>query len=333
MANTLTFYKGLAATIPILIAGQGGFTTDTYEVYVGDGTTNHRIDFPDAARTKLTGIATGADVTDFTNVSSALAAATGSVAFNSQALTGLLNPVNAQDAVTKFYADAIATGLDIKPSCLVATTAALPTVVAAGAGVGKTLTASAVGILTVDGVATVLSNRIVVQNQVTASDNGFYDVTTEGTSTVAFILTRTTDADSDAEVNSGMFTYIESGTVNYNKQIVLSTNDPITVDTTALTFTVFASPAGVTTFTALTDTPAAYVATDIVRVNAGATALEFVGFAATYLDATAGGTSGATSLAPNSNVMYNHGVAVTGVHGAGTNNLLNSGSTIDGGTW
>jgi hypothetical protein len=93
--------------------------------------------------------------------------------------------------------------------------------------------------------------------------------------------------------------------------------------------------AGATTFLALSDTPADYTddGLKIVRVNAAANALEFVAFAATYLDDTAGGTNGEVAKAATSNVVYDHGVATTGVHGAGANTLLHTGSTIDGGTW
>jgi hypothetical protein len=51
------------------------------------------------------------------------------------------------------------------------------------------------------------------------------------------------------------------------------------------------------------------------------------------LDDTAGGTNGNVVKAPTTNVMYDHGVATTGVHGAGANTLLHSGSVIDGGTF
>ncbi|KKL58002.1 hypothetical protein LCGC14_2229780, partial [marine sediment metagenome] len=154
-------------------------------------------------------------------------------------LTGLGTPSASDDAVTKAYVDALSAGLDPKESCRVATTAVLPAVTASGTGVGKTLTAVAVGILTVDGVATLLGDRILVQDQVAGDDNGIYEVTTEGTAGVAFILTRATDADQDAEVTAGLFTFIEEGTVNDNNGFVLATNNPITVDTTALVFSQF----------------------------------------------------------------------------------------------
>jgi hypothetical protein len=90
-----------------------------------------------------------------------------------------------------------------------------------------------------------------------------------------------------------------------------------------------------TAFTGLTDTPANYTSagSKIVRVNAGANALEFVTFTSTYLSDTAGGVNAETGKASTANVMYDHGVATTGVHGAGVNTLLHSASGIDGGSF
>lgn len=154
-------------------------------------------------------------------------------------LTSLGAPSAATDAANKSYVDGVASGLDVKASVRVATTAVLPAVTAAGSKVGKTLTADAVGVLTVDGVATVLTDRILVQDQVAGSDNGIYEVTTEGTGGVPFVLTRATDADEDAEVTAGMFTFIEEGSTQADEGFVLTTNDPITVDTTAQAFSQF----------------------------------------------------------------------------------------------
>jgi hypothetical protein len=141
-------------------------------------------------------------------------------------------------------------------------------------------------------VATVLNDRILVKNQVEDIDNGIYKVTTEGTAGVAFILTRATDADTDAEVTYGMLCFVREGTANANEAWMLTTPNVIDVDVTELTFTQFSSIAGTTTFIALTDTPANYTdaGLKVVRVDADADALEFVAFAATYLDATEGGT-------------------------------------------
>lgn len=88
---------------------------------------------------------------------------------------------------------------------------------------------------------------------------------------------------------------------------------------------------GATAWTGLTDTPAAIDVHYIVRGDAAGAALEMVSFASTYLEASP--TNGEGNKAPTSDWAFDHNAAVTGVHGAGAENLLNSGSVIDGGTW
>lgn len=170
-------------------------------------------------------------------------------------LTGLGAPSVDSDAARKVDVDLAKRGLDAKDSVRVATAAALPTVTAAGSGIGKTLTATAVGILTVDGVATVLNDRILVKDQVAGADNGLYKVTTEGTASVAFVLTRTIDADeSTTEVTAGLFAFVSEGTVNGNAGYTLTTNDPIVLDTTALSFTQVSGAGQITAGAGLTKT-------------------------------------------------------------------------------
>jgi hypothetical protein len=125
--------------------------------------------------------------------------------------------------------------IDFKESCRVATTAAL-VVSASGSGVGKTLTATGNGAISVDGVALALDERVLVKDQGTASDNGIYTVTQVGDGSNPFILTRATDFDEDQEVTSGAATYISEGAVNATVNRQLSTADPIVIDTTGLTF-------------------------------------------------------------------------------------------------
>lgn len=121
----------------------------------------------------------------------------------------------------------------IKNACRLCTAAALP----AYTRVGNVITANAVGALTVDGVATALGDRILLKDGAAGADNGLYRVTTLGTGAVAFVLTRTTDADDSSKVSSGMTTYIEEGTANADALFAISTDNPITLNTTAITFT------------------------------------------------------------------------------------------------
>lgn len=158
-------------------------------------------------------------------------------------ITNVADPTAAQDAATKNYVDTVVSGLDPKQSVRLATNVALPANTSAGSGVGKTLTADANGALSVDGVAVVASDRILVKNETPASDNGIYTVTATGSAGTPYVLTRSTDTDGSpaGEVTAGMFTFVEEGSVWSDTGWVLSTNNPITVDTTSLVFTQFSS--------------------------------------------------------------------------------------------
>jgi hypothetical protein len=145
-------------------------------------------------------------------------ALTGNLNANSNKVTNLAAPTNATDAATKSYVDALSVGLDFKPSVRAASVA--------------NLTLS--GEQTVDGVALVAGDRILVKNQTTAQDNGIYVVATGAWS-------RADDADTSDEVTSGMFCFVEEGTVNDNTGWVLATNNPITLGTTPLSFVKFSS--------------------------------------------------------------------------------------------
>lgn len=133
-------------------------------------------------------------------------------------------------------ADASA-GLDYKNSCRIATAAALP----AYARVANVITASANGALngdpSVDGVTLVVGDRVLLKNGAAGADNGIYTVTALGGASAKWKLTRATDANTSAQVTSGMYTEIEEGTANAGTGWLLSTANPITLNTTALTFT------------------------------------------------------------------------------------------------
>jgi hypothetical protein len=170
-------------------------------------------------------------------------ALTDSAQFSSVTITGA--PVAGTDATNKAYVDARISGLDWKESVRLATAAVLPANTAAGSGVGKTLTANANGVLTVDGVATVLGDRLLIKDEATGANRGIYVVTTEGTAGVPFVLTRAADADSNAELTPNAAVFVEEGAVNADTGWVLTTDAPIVVDTTSLTFAQFSSTTSV----------------------------------------------------------------------------------------
>ena len=157
----------------------------------------------------------------------------------------------ADSLVNKTYVDSVANGLDVKASVRVATTANLDATYNNGAG---TLTANANGAITVDGVTLVVGNRVLVKDQSTNTQNGFYKVTTVGSGSAAFVLTRTPDADAAEELTAGAFTFTEEGTTNADNGYVLSTNGAITLGTTSIVFEQFSGAGQISAGNGLTKT-------------------------------------------------------------------------------
>ena len=294
MANTIQVKRGAYASLPVLAAGEFGFCTDTFQTYIGNGGTNYEIlmhqlfnanTFLYATSDNTPVVKTRAEVMALLSGQSAA-----DFAMNTHKITGVTDPASAQDAATKAYVDSVATGLNVHAACRVATAAVLPACTPAGSGVGKTLTGNANAILTVDGVATVLNNRVLVKDQAAGDDNGIYKVTTEGTAGVAFVLTRATDFDADAEVTAGVFTFVAEGTVGADHGFVLTTNDPITLDTTTLAFSIFSS-AGEGISEALFD------ANTILKADSDDTPVALTVGASTFVGRKAAGNISAMSVA------------------------------------
>jgi hypothetical protein len=143
---------------------------------------------------------------------------------------------SADALVNKSYVDSVANGLDVKASVRVATTGNLSATYNNGAG---TLTSSANAAVSIDGVTLTTNDRVLVKDQSSGFQNGFYKVTQIGDGSNPYILTRTPDADAASELTSGAFTFAEEGTDNGDNGYVMSTNGAITLGTTAITFDQF----------------------------------------------------------------------------------------------
>jgi hypothetical protein len=123
----------------------------------------------------------------------------------------------------------------------------------ANSGVGATLTnAGAQAALTVDGVALSVGNRVMVRLQTTGYENGVYVVTTVGSGSTNWVLTRATDANKVAPedpngVGTGDYFYTQSGTDNAGDSHVLTTEpNTMIIGYTTLTYTQFS---GAVTYT------------------------------------------------------------------------------------
>ena len=138
------------------------------------------------------------------------------VSLNSQKITSLATPTADSDAATKAYVDSVAQGLDIKDSVKAASTA--------------NLTLS--GTQTVDGVALVADDRILVKDQSTGTENGIYLVKAGSWSRADDFAT--------GEDEAGAFCFVEQGTISAENGFVCTNNkgDGV-VGTDALTFSQF----------------------------------------------------------------------------------------------
>lgn len=201
---------------------------------------------------------------------------TGDQSMGSNKLTSLTPGTDPTDAINKAQLDAIAAGLSWKDAVRVATVGVLsntPSYANGTSGVGATLTASSVGVLTVDGIATVINDRILVKTQAAASQNGIYKVTTEGTVGVAYILTRATDADESAELDSAAV-FVQIGTTNAESGYTQTASAP-TIGTTSLVWSQFTGGGSLVPGDGI-DISANTVSVDLAAAGSGTGGLEIV---------------------------------------------------------
>lgn len=175
------------------------------------------------------------------NSVSITATGSGTVDVANKRITSVAEPTQSTDAATKNYVDAVKSGLDVKDSTRVATTTNLISTYANGTGgVGATLTnATTQAALTIDSMVLLVGERVLVKDQTTSLQNGFYIVSNTGSASVNWVLTRSLDADQNTEITSGAFTFVEEGTVGANNGFVCTTVGAITIGTTAISFVQF----------------------------------------------------------------------------------------------
>lgn len=206
---------------------------------------------------------------------------TANVSMNGNRLISLADPTAASDAATKNYVDNLTQGLDPKQSVRAATTA--------------NITLS--GAQTIDGVAIVATDRVLVKSQTTTAENGIYIA-------AAGAWTRAPDMDTWFEVPSS-YVFVEQGTINGDTGWVCTSDPGGTINTTAITWAQFTGGGAITAGAGLTKTGSVIDvigAASRILVNADNIDIDpaYVGQTSiTTLGAIATGTWNATTIAVN----------------------------------
>ena len=259
---------------------------------------------------------------------------TGTVDVGSKRITSVAEPTQATDAATKNYVDAVKTGLDVKDSVRVATTANLTVTYSNGtSGLGATLTnAGTQAALTIDSIVLAVGDRVLVKDQTTQLQNGIYTVTNVGSASTNWVLTRSTDADNNpnAELTAGAFTFTEEGTVNADNGFVCTNNGAITIGTTAITWVQFSGAGQITAGAGLTksgNTIDAVGTANRITVNA-----DNIDIASTYVGQTSITTLGTITTGTWQGNVVQPTYGGTGVNN-GSNTITIGGNLSTGGAF
>lgn len=205
------------------------------------------------------------------------------VTFNNITSTGTVtlagDPTSALQAATKEYVDTIAAaGIHYHDPVRVEAPSNLNATYNNGSsGVGATLTnAGTQEAITIDGIALSSADRVLVYNQTNAAHNGIYTVTTVGSGSTNWVLTRATDADSYGVSDPNAFGegdafFVKEGNTGAGELYVMNTSGTITFGTTNITFTVIAETAVYTAGTGLTLTGTVFSTNQDISTSASPT--------------------------------------------------------------
>jgi len=221
---TTAFVKGLGYTAsPTTVSGTFTKVTVNASGYVTLGDNLSATDIPTLTASKISDF----DTQVRTSRLDQMASPTASVSLNSQKITNLATPTADTDAANKVYVDNLIQGISAKDSVKVATTA--------------NITLS--GTQTIDDIAVIAGDRVLVKSQTTSSQNGVYVV-------AAGAWSRTLDCNIWNELISA-FVFVEQGTQYSDSGWLCTVDAGGTLGTTSVTWTQFSGAGSVEAGTGL----------------------------------------------------------------------------------
>jgi len=212
------------------VSASSGFTGNlTGNVTASSGSSSfNNVTVSGTLSANLTGNVTSSGTSSFNNV--AISGTLDMSLATSATITGLAAPTNDSEAANKAYVDTVSQGLDAKASCRVATTANI----------------ALSGTQTIDSIAVIAGDRVLVKNQSTASENGIYVA-------AAGAWSRSADANTWDELVQA-FTFVEQGTANANNGFVCTVTAGGTLGSTSVTWVQFSGAGQITAGTGMTKT-------------------------------------------------------------------------------
>jgi hypothetical protein len=153
-------------------------------------------------------------------------------------------PVSATDLVNKTYVDAlVSSGVHFHQPVRVESPTALTVTYNNGtAGVGATLTNAGTQVaLVLDGITMVVADRVLIYQQTNQTQNGVYVVTSIGSGSTNWVLTRSDDTDtygfdSPNALSEGSTFFVQQGATGAGETYTCNTVGVITFGTTNITF-------------------------------------------------------------------------------------------------
>jgi len=264
--SSITSLSGLTTALSVGQGGTGTSTTPTAgKLLIGKSDGTYAVATLAQGATNGVTIANGSGTITLDTAQDIRTSASPSFA----QVTVAADPTQALQVATKQYVDNISSGFNSHDAVIAATTTNLAAVYAAGtatldggAGAGATLTASANAALVIDNVTLVVGDRVLVKDQTTSTQNGIYVVTTAGSGSVKWVLTRAIDHDNHeaGQVTAGDLAFVyappaqftvaptqqNTGWVQNGKGTASTPLNGIKVGTDPITFTQFSGSGTVT---------------------------------------------------------------------------------------